>query len=75
MLGQSRKLRIRTRASQDLGIPRGGGAAAFALECPGDDSGATASHARVDEAVYKLDEIVRKTYGDLLAHPIMVPHW
>ncbi len=75
MFGQPGKLRIRARASQNLGIACGYRATSFALERSGDDSGATASYARVDEVVHKLDEIVRKTYRDLLTHPITVPDW
>ena len=75
MFGQPGKLRIRACAGQNLGIARGYRAASFALERSGDDSGAAASYARVDEVVHKLDEIVRKTYRDLLTHPIMVPDW
>jgi hypothetical protein len=75
MLGQSGKLRIRACASQDLGVARSHRAPAFAFERAGDDSGATASHTRVNEVVYELDEIVWKTDRNLLAHPNMVPNW
>jgi hypothetical protein len=75
MLGQSGKLRIRACASQDLSVAHSHRAPAFALKCSGDDSGATASHASINEVVYELDEIVRQANGDLLAHTIMVPNW
>jgi hypothetical protein len=74
MLGQPRKLRIRTCASQDLGIARRDRAASFALKRSGEDPSSAASHARVDEAVYELDEIVWEANCDLLAHTIMVPN-
>ncbi|HSZ69486.1 MAG TPA: hypothetical protein VK756_03905 [Solirubrobacteraceae bacterium] len=75
MLGQSRKLGIRAGARQDLGVARGYRAAPFALERPREDSRSAASHARIDEAIYELDEVVWQTYSDLPAHTGMVPSW
>lgn len=72
MLGQSRKLRIRTGAGKDLGIARGDQVPALALERSGNDCRPTASGAGADDLVNEVDKLVWESNGDLLAHPIMV---
>ncbi len=75
MLGQPRKLGVGPGASENLGVARGNHAPAFALERMGDDSRAATSIARANDRVHKIHQLVRESYSDLLAHPIMVANW
>jgi Arc/MetJ-type ribon-helix-helix transcriptional regulator len=72
VLGQSVELGIRAGAGQDLGIARGHHAPALPFECLGDDCRAAAAGAGTDEFVEEVDELVRESNSDLLAHPNMV---
>jgi len=75
MLGQSSKLGIGAGARQDLGIARSDHASALALERMADNRRPAAPGARVDEIVDEIHELVRESYGNLLAHPMMVAKW
>ncbi len=75
MLGQPGELRILTGAGKYLGIARGKGAPTLALERQGNDRRPAASRAGADDLIYEVDQIVRESNSDLLAHPIMVADW
>lgn len=75
MLGQPRKLWIWAGASQDLGIACGEGAAAFAFECHSDDCRPAAPGTGVDDLVNEINQVVRKSDGDLSTHTITVAAW
>lgn len=66
---------VRTRAGKDPGIAFGEGATTLALKRTGNDYRPAASGARVDDLVHEVDEIVRKSHSNLLAHPKMVAKW
>jgi hypothetical protein len=69
VLGKPCEFRVRAGASENPGIAFCELATALALKCPGHDSGPAALGAGVDDLIDEVDEIVWKTYRDLLAHP------
>jgi hypothetical protein len=69
VLGQPGELRVPADASKDLGIPRSDHAATLALERTGNDRRATSSDTGIHDLIDEVNEIVRKTYSYLLAHP------
>jgi len=75
MLGEAGKLGILARSSKDLGVACSARAAALALERTGDDCRPAGLGTGADELVHEVDELIRETNRDLLAHPIMVPVW
>lgn len=75
MLGQTGKLGILARSSEDLGVACSDRASALTLERTGNDRRPAGLGARADEFVDERDQLVGETYCDLLAHPIMVPIW
>ena len=58
MLGKAGKLRVRTGAREDLGIPCGDRTATLTLERAGHDRCAAGLGPRTDELVDELDQLV-----------------
>jgi hypothetical protein len=75
MLGEPSKLWVRAGAGKDPSIAFGNRAPALTLERSRNNNRPAARGTRVDDLVDEIDEVVWKTYGDLLAHPKMVSIW
>lgn len=75
MLGEPCELRVASGAGEYLSVPRGNDAPAFAFERLGHDRSPAARGAGLDDLVNKGHQLVGKSNGDLLAHPVMVPSW
>jgi hypothetical protein len=75
MLGKAGKLGILTRSRKDLSIACRDCTATLALERTRYDRRPTRLGSGADEFVHEVDQLVRETHRDLLAHPMMVPSW
>jgi hypothetical protein len=73
VLGKLGKVRIRSRASEDLCVAHREHAPALALERSADDRRPAATAARVDDLVDELDQLIGKAHSYLLAHTNTVP--
>ena len=72
MVRQPRKLGVRPATGKDLGISFSDGASALAFKRSRDYRGTAPRVAGGDGRIHKLNELVRKANGDLLAHTNMV---
>jgi len=72
MLGKSREVGVLRRCAKNRRIARGDGASPVAFESTGNDRSPAASRSRANLLIDEVDELLRKAYRDLLAHPIMV---
>lgn len=75
MLGKAGKLRILTRSSEDLSIARGDRPSTLALQRAGHDRSPARLRPSTDKRIDEIDQVIRESNSDLLAHPIMVPIW
>ena len=66
---------IRFGSLQYLNVVKGAQPSTLSLECSKHDGCSTHLFALRDEVVHKVHEVIRQPYGNLLAHPTMVPNW
>lgn len=75
MLGESVKIRVRTGASEDLGVPRSNHAPTLTLESATHNRGTTVPDACIHSLIHEIDEIIREANRDLLTHTKTVADW
>jgi hypothetical protein len=75
MLSKTGKLGILTRSSKNFSVACSDRASPLTLKRTGHDRCPAGLGASPDEFVDKLDQLVRETHSDLLAHTVMVPLW
>jgi hypothetical protein len=75
MLGKAGKLGILTGSSKDFSVAGSDRTPPLTLKRTGHDCRPAGLGASPDEFVDELDQLIRETYSDLLAHTVMVPLW
>lgn len=69
------KLWVRARSGEYPSIAFSQGPPTLTLKRTGDDRRPAARGAGVDDLINKINKLVGKPNGDLLAHPKMVSNW
>jgi hypothetical protein len=75
VLSEPSEPRVRTSSGKYPSIAFGEGAPTLALKRTGNDCRPAASSAGANDLIDEVDELVRESNSDLLAHPIMVAKW